>query len=101
MVQTCGVSDHHVQIVNFDHSPLLATPRVYQIRAFRKCDNTDWDHICEALHTAPWHVMSIFDNINDKWCFFYSILSNCLDTFIPLKTVRSKKIKTTYTLVYQ
>ena len=55
--------------------------RVYQIRAFRKCD---WDRICEALHTAPWHVMPIFDDINDKWCFFYGILSNYLDAFIPL-----------------
>ena len=61
MVQTCGVSDYRVQIANFDYSSLHATPRVYQIRAFRKCD---WDSICEALHTAPWHVMSIFDDIN-------------------------------------
>ena len=55
MVQICGVSDYRVQIANFDYSPLHARPKVYQIRAFRKCD---WDRICETLHTAPWHVMS-------------------------------------------
>ena len=90
MAQTCGLSDHRVQIANFDYSPLPTSPRVYEIRAFRRCD---WDRVCDALHSAPWQVMSIFDDVNDKWCFFYGILNECSDIFIPLKTVKSKKSK--------
>ena len=35
--------------------------------------------------------MSLFDDIDDQWDFFYRTLQQCLDEFIPLKRVHSRK----------
>ena len=67
VVQTCGLSDHYVQIATLQYPTVKTVPRAYFIRSFRLCD---WNQLCNVLSSAPWNVMSIFDDINDKWCFF-------------------------------
>ena len=38
--------------------------------------------------------MSVFyDDINDKWGYFYALLQECLNIFLPLKKVTSRKSK--------
>ena len=37
--------------------------------------------------------MELFDDINDMWEYFYGIIQSCMDTYIPLKTVRHKYSK--------
>ena len=40
-----------------------------------------------SLSTAPWHVMDIYDDVNDMWHFFVSILYRCLDMYAPSHTL--------------
>ena len=37
--------------------------------------------------------MSLFDDIDDQWDFFYCTLQQCIDEFIPLKRVHSRKLR--------
>ena len=37
--------------------------------------------------------MSVYDDIDDKWGYFYALLQECLDKFLPLKKVTSQKSK--------
>ena len=62
--------------------------RTMWIRSFRKCD---WDNMREALRYAPWHVISTFNDIDDQWEVFHSILLNVLNSFDPLQKVSSRK----------
>lgn len=51
---------------------------------FKKCD---WDQVRKDLASAPWSVMSVYDDLDDKWDFFYNILQNSLQLFVSLKRV--------------
>ena len=88
VVQTCGLSDHCVQIATLQYLTVKTMLRAYYIRSFRQCD---WDQLRNVLSNAPWIVMSIFDDINDKWCFSHSV--TILSSFLSLKPVYSKKSK--------
>ena len=59
-------------------------PGVMWVRSFRKCD---WDQVRTDLANAPWSVMSVYDDLDDKWDFFHNILQNSLQLFTPLKRV--------------
>jgi len=76
--QLCGLSDHKVQIANFELKIMKCPPNIRYIRSFRMCD---WG----KLHSAPWHTMDIFDDINDKWFYFCTLLQDCLDKFCRLR----------------
>ena len=45
------------------------------VRSFRKCD---WDQVQTDLASAPWNVMSVYDDLDDKWDFFHNILQTSL-----------------------
>ena len=60
---------------------------VMYVRSLRHCD---WDAVREYLRAAPWHVMDIFDDIDDKWNFFKSCLHYALNQHAPIKKVVSK-----------
>ena len=57
VVQTCGLSEHHVQIATLQYLTVKSVPRAYYIRSFRYCD---WDQLRSVLSSAPWHAMSIY-----------------------------------------
>ena len=57
------------------------------VRLLSKCP---WDEVRQSLSTAPWHVMDVYDDINDMVGFFVSILFQCLDSYAPLNTVPIK-----------
>ena len=67
-IQTTGVSDHRVQIVDFNFPICKRNPGVMWVRSFRKCD---WDQVRIDLASAPWSVMSVYDDLDDKWDFFH------------------------------
>jgi len=90
LLQTCGLSDHKVQIANLGYFSLQTPSRDHQIRSFRKCN---WDELQHTLQSAPWQIMSVYDDIDDKWGYFYALLWECLDKFLPLKKVTSQKSK--------
>ena len=89
-IQTTGVSDHRVQIVDFNFPICKRNPGVMWVRSFRKCD---WDQLRTDLASAPWSVMSVYDDLDDKWDFFHNILQNSLQLFAPLKRVYSRQSK--------
>jgi len=37
--------------------------------------------------------MPVYDDIDDKWGYFYALLQECLDKFLPLKKVTSQRSK--------
>ena len=90
VVQTCSLSDHYVQIATLQYFTVKSVPRAYYIRSFRHCD---WDQLYSVLSSAPWHAMSIFDDIDDQWCVFHHLLQECLSSFLPLRSVFSKRSK--------
>ena len=52
-----------------------------------------WDDVRSCLSHAPWSVLNIFDDIEDMWGFFHSILQSSLDTYAPLKRIWCKYFK--------
>ena len=60
--QAIGVSDHRIQIVNFDIIvPQLTVPSCL-VRLFRKCC---WDDVYACLSYSPWFVLRVLDDIDD------------------------------------
>jgi len=85
--QAIGLSDHRTQILELTIPSIKSIVNPVITRSFCNCD---WDELRKALITAPWQVMEIYDNINDMWHFFCSILQNCLHVYAPLR-LSSKK----------
>ena len=65
--QAVGLTDHRVQLVDFDIPTQQHDSRVMWIRSFRRCR---WAELRDSLSSAPWHLMSLFDDIDDQWNFF-------------------------------
>ena len=57
-------------------------PTTVYVLPFRTCD---WDTIITCLASTPWHIMDVFDDIDDMWHFFKSCLVSVLDQYAPLK----------------
>ena len=82
-IETVGLSDHLMQALDISKVQLIKPMKtVMHVRSLRHCD---WDAVREYLRTAPWHVMDIFDDINDKWNFFKSCLHYALNQHAPIK----------------
>ena len=88
--QAVGLSDHHIQGVDFEAPIYPQEVRTLWIRSFHKCD---WNKLRDTLNHAPWHVISTFDDIDDQWEMFHSLLMDSLNTFAPLHKVSSRKAK--------
>ena len=98
ILQAVGVSDHRVQIAEFDISISRNAPEFRSVRAFRRCC---WDEVKSCLSNVPWSVMELFDDIDDMWEYFYGIVQSCMNNYIPLKRMRLKYSKLeTYSLAY-
>ena len=85
--QSVGLSDHRCQIIEVDIPVNRSTKCSVTVRSFRKCP---WNEVRESLHTAPWQVMDIYDDVNEMWEFFITILLHCLDQYAPRHTVVCK-----------
>ena len=65
-------------------------PRISWVRSLKKCI---WDQVRESLATAPWSVMEMYDDINDKWEFFHGVLFHTIQSFAPLKKFILRSLK--------
>ena len=63
LLQPCELSDHKVQIASFALKTVRHLPSIHYVRSFRRCD---WEQMRDALCSAPWQTMNVFDDINDK-----------------------------------
>ena len=86
--QAVGLSDHRAQILEVAIPSLKQVVNPVMIRLFRNCN---WDEMRKAIRTAPWQVMEIYDDVNDMWHFFCSILKSYLDFYAPLQLSSKKK----------
>jgi len=87
VLQPC---DHKVQVASFELGIVKHLPSIRYVRSFRGCD---WEKLRDILRSAPWQTMNIFDDINDKWFYFRTLLQDCLDKFLPLKRVTVHKVR--------
>ena len=59
--QAVGLSDHLLQVVDISNAQSVKPAQsVMYVCSYRNCD---LDDMREYLHTAPWHVMDIFNDI--------------------------------------
>ena len=71
---------------DFDVTVCRRVPREIWVRLYKKCN---WDQVRESLASAPWNIMSIYDDLDDQWSFFHSIVMESLHLNAPLKRVRN------------
>jgi len=74
--QTVGLSDHLIQVLDINNVQLIKPEKFIM-----------------HLHNAPWYVMDIFDDFDDKWQFLKSCLLYVLTQHAPLKKVVLKYSK--------
>ena len=60
----------------------------YQYRAYRKCN---LEALQRDLDRLPWHVLEIFDDIEDRWSLWKSLFNSTLDEHAPLQTFRKRR----------
>ena len=90
--QAVSLSDHLLQVVDISNAQSVKPAQsVMYVRSYCNCD---WDAMRECHCTAPWHVMDIFDDIDDKWHFFKPCLYYALNQYAPWKRALSKFLKT-------
>ena len=81
-------SDHLPIFIRISSSVAKPQPSLITHRSFK--------HFCQAtfeddLSTAPWHVMDIFEDPDDKLESFNLLFTEILDQHAPLKTIKVKK----------
>ena len=57
---------------------------------FRSCN---WDIVREELQCIPWSTMEVFEDIEDVWVFFSTVITTCLDKYFSLRKVSCKYSK--------
>lgn len=83
-----GVSDHHNMILM---STKMYAPKVGKKQIFyRTYKNFNEDSFLYDLSNTPFHVSTVFDDVDDQLWFHSSLLSNVIDLHAPKK---SKTIK--------
>ena len=90
LLQPCGLSDRKMQVASFELGTVKHLPNIRYVRSFRRCDS---EKLRDALHSAPWQTKNVFDDVNDKWFYFCTLLQNCFDKFLPLKRVTVHKAR--------
>ena len=51
------------------------------------------DIVKEELQCIPWSTMEVFEDIEDVWAFFSTVVFTCLDKRFPLRKVSCKYSK--------
>ena len=54
------------------------------VRSFKKYN---WTELRASLQSAPWRLMDLFNDNDDKWNFFHAMLTQVLDDYMPLHKV--------------
>ena len=58
------------------------------VRCYKRCNP---DELMTDLRTAPWHVLDIYDHMDDKWNYWKSLFLDIVNKHAPLVKVRRKK----------
>ena len=93
LFRKCGV--HHLALS--DHSMVYGIMRDKvckhqpQIITYRSTKNIDNALLNQDLITAPWHVASIFDDIDDKYDYWNGLFESIVNEHAPIKRKRVRK----------
>jgi len=82
--QAVGLSDHRIQLVDFQASVQSPVSNYRWVQLFR---HFDWRLVKADLKLIPWSDMEQFNNIEDAWTFFATVIDWFLDQYFPLKRV--------------
>ena len=63
---------------------------VSMVRSYKRCNI---DALMSDLKTAPWHVLDMYDNVDDKWHYWKTLFLDILNKHAPLVKVRRRKGK--------
>lgn len=86
-----GTSDCHNLIYGVMNQQMKGLPaRKIQYRSYKNFDEKDFQ---KDIECAPWHVGGIFDDLDDKYWYFNTLLNDLMDHHVPLKskTIRPKQ----------
>ena len=93
LFRKCGV--HHLALS--DHSMVCGIMRDKvckhqpKIITYRSTKNIDNALLNQDLITAPWHVASIFDDIDDKYDYWNGLFESIVNEHAPIKRKRVRK----------
>ena len=92
LVQEAGFSDFHslIGIVTRLHCDIFKPRRV----VYRCMKHFDPNNFSKELDAAPFHVMSLFDDVDDQAWFFHTLYKSVVDLVAPVKTktIKSKPL---------
>ena len=84
----CCFSDHHMIFGVKSEVTRKFENNISQYRAFHKCDKAAFQGDIEK---APWHVLQLFDDIDERWYHWKQLFFSILDVHIPLRTHRGRR----------
>ena len=80
----CGLSDWHNFIVI---STKLEMPvNSNTMIKYRSYKNVNVKDFCTDIGSIPFHILDVFDDINDKYWVYNSLISDVIDEHAPIKT---------------
>lgn len=86
-----GLSDHAMIYGIMNMKVKHYSSKIVSTRNYAKLDE---QRFMEDLETAPWHVMEIFDSLDDKYNYWSGLLNYIMEEHIPVKRkrVRSRDV---------
>jgi len=88
--RNCCLSDHQLiyGIRKEETDNKMTNNEERQYRAYSKCSS---ELLQKDLHWVPWHILDIFDDIEDRWNMWKLLFNSILDEHAPLRKSRKKK----------
>ena len=82
--EDAGFSDFHslIGVITKLHYD-VSKPKTVVYRSMKHFDQNNFNN---ALSSAPFHVMSVFDDIDDQAWFFHKLYTSVVDEIAPIKT---------------
>ena len=90
--ESCGAlpftGSDHLMIYGVLKERVFYPPQYVSLRSFRRCNTED---LLTDLKEAPWSVMDIYDDIDDKWMYWKGLFLQVVDRHAPVLTFRKKR----------
>ena len=84
-VLPCSISDHDTVYLEFDLKKDRPAPVYITTRSFKNYDQVAFHG---DMSIAPWSVIYIFDDVDDKLNAFHLIFDDIFDSYAPIKEVK-------------
>ena len=88
-----GISDHALIYGLMKERNGLHESKVLTVRNYKQLNEKQ---LQMDLETAPWHVSSIFESIDDQYFYWHSLLNSIINDHVPLKKMRVRAVDVPY-----